>query len=218
MSTLKPWADGAFDLIVHAELHLRDNNDFDRRIAIISFDNAIEVTITTYLELNPIQRQGRTYPKVDVEKWQHNYHSKLDFFFAEIGKRGLTVSFDKSEVVWYHDVRNGQYHTGGPTIPQRRELAEIRKVALEIFSILFDVPDVENVLKARITELTNDNLPKRDKKTDRLIDVKYGFVTIAGMTYYASELLYNVDPVAYSTVAKEIEEELKAPTSTGSGV
>ncbi|MBN8721284.1 MAG: hypothetical protein J0M03_00035 [Acidobacteria bacterium] len=218
MSVLKPWADGAFDLIVHAELHLLGNNDFDRRIAIISFDNAIEVTITTYLELNPIQRQGKTYPRANVEIWQKNYHSKLDFFFAEITNRGLTVSFEKSEVVWYHDVRNGQYHGGGPTIPQRRELTEIRKVALDIFSILFDVSDVENLLKSRIADLTNSNLPKRDKNFDKLIDAKYGIVNIAGMTYYTSELLYNADPIAYSNLAKEIQEELKNKNSTGGTV
>ncbi len=53
MSRLKPWADSTFDLILHAELCLRKGSDFDRRIALISFDNAIEVAITTYLNSHP---------------------------------------------------------------------------------------------------------------------------------------------------------------------
>jgi hypothetical protein len=53
MNNLPPWADGPFELIVHAEMHLRKGEDFDRRIALISFDNSIEVSITTYLTLHP---------------------------------------------------------------------------------------------------------------------------------------------------------------------
>jgi hypothetical protein len=49
--SLPPWANGPFELLVHAEGHLRNGDDFDRRIALISFDNAIEVAITTYLTL-----------------------------------------------------------------------------------------------------------------------------------------------------------------------
>src|SRR5215218_8705880 len=58
---LRPWARGVFEIILHGELHYRAGEDFDRRMALISFDNAIEVAITTYLSLNPIQRQNRQY-------------------------------------------------------------------------------------------------------------------------------------------------------------
>ena len=84
MTTLHPWAIGPFELIVHAEGHRRADEDFDRRIALISFDNAVEVIITTYLTLHPIQRGGREYKKDDVDKWLKNYHSKLDFFESEM--------------------------------------------------------------------------------------------------------------------------------------
>src|ERR1051326_246445 len=161
MSQLPPWADGPFELIVHAELHRLDGDDFGRRIALVGFDNALEVAISTYLQLHPIQRQNRDYKKEDVQKWLKHYHSKLDFFFEEINVRGLTTSFEKSVCIWCHEVRNGQYHAGGPTMPRERELLEIRKAALEIFSVLFDVSAAEQVLNARIAELTEKNLPQR---------------------------------------------------------
>jgi hypothetical protein len=53
---LPPWAEGPFELIVHGEMHLRSGQEFDRRMALISFDNSIEVSIHTYLGLHPIQR------------------------------------------------------------------------------------------------------------------------------------------------------------------
>ena len=89
MSGLRPWAYGPFELIVHAENHLRDGGDFDRRMALISFDNSIEISITTYLNLNPIQRDGVQYKRENVNRWLENYHSKLDFFFDELKRRSL---------------------------------------------------------------------------------------------------------------------------------
>jgi hypothetical protein len=77
MTGLTPWARGPFELIRHAEGHLKAGTDFDKRMALISFDNAIEVAITTYLRLHPAQRSGKTYQRDAVDKWLANYHSKL---------------------------------------------------------------------------------------------------------------------------------------------
>ena len=215
MSALKPWADGPFELILHAELHLQSRNDFDRRIALISFDNAIEVAITTYLTLDPIQRQNKTYQRSDVDRWLNNYHSKLDFIFHEAASRGISISCDKGEIVWFHKVRNDQYHSGGPAVPRERELRDIRRSALEIFSILFDVPDVENLLKIRIAELTEASRPKRSDEADKLIDERYGVVRVAGMMYYTSELLFGVDPFAYATAFANIQSGVMEDDGSG---
>ena len=100
MTFLPPWTNGPFELMVHAESHLRVANDFDKRIALISYDNAIEVAITTYLQLNPIQRKGRSYDKADVEQSLKNYHTKLDFFEKEIESRKIPWHVDKSYIIW----------------------------------------------------------------------------------------------------------------------
>ena len=50
----KPWTDGPRELIQHALDHLVLGDDFDRRIAMVSIDNAVELTIKTYLGLPPI--------------------------------------------------------------------------------------------------------------------------------------------------------------------
>jgi len=92
----------------------------------------------------------------------------------------------------------------GRAFPGSAELADIRKYAIDIFSILFDVPDAENLLKIRLAELMEVGLPKRDKYKDLLIDEQYGVIGLAGSSYYASELLYGVDPVAYDSLATEL--------------
>jgi hypothetical protein len=149
---LKPWAARPFELIFHAEIHYRKGSDYDRRLALISFDNSIEVSITTYLSLNPLQRGNRQYPRKDIEKWLNNYHSKLDFFALDIQTRGLPEYKEKAEIVWYHDQRNEHYHGGGFGVPQQDTLDGIRQVALWVFSVLFVAADVEAILETAISK------------------------------------------------------------------
>ena len=218
MNTLKPWALGPFELLLHAEIHYRNGEDFDRRIAIVGYDNAIEVAIHTYLNLHPIQRQNRTYAKIDVEKWLENYHTKIDFFIAEATARNLTVVCDKAEFVWYHEVRNGQYHGGGATIPQGRELEGIRKAACWVFGTLFDVMDIEALLEQHLTRRSGDDLPKRTEESDRLIDREFGTADVAGKTFYTSEIIYSIDPVFYSELAADIKRRDESETGMNEDV
>jgi len=120
MNELPPWAKGPFELLVHAEGHLIVGEDFERRIALISFDNAIEVAIATYLTLNPIQRGKRSYKREDVEKWLNDYHTKLDFLESELAARGMPWLVEKSHLLWAHDHRNEQCHGGQKVLLKSR--------------------------------------------------------------------------------------------------
>jgi hypothetical protein len=202
---LPPWAEGPFEIILHGELHYRGGEDFDRRMALISFDNAIEVAIATYLSLNPIQRQGRSYPRADVDRWNTNFHAKLDFWECECTTRSIEVRIERSHVVWYHDLRNRQYHEGSPSTPNLRDLKGIREAALWIFSELYEVTDAEQVLNERIGAMTAPtDKPPRDAASDKTIDSAYGLVEVADSVYYTSELLHSFDPVAYKEIALEL--------------
>lgn len=197
MTTLPPWANGPFELLVHAEGHMRAGDDFDRRIALISFDNAIEVAITTYLTMQPALRGGRSYPKVDVEKWLDNYHTKLDFISIEITKRGTKWGVERSHIIWAHDHRNEQYHGGQKGTPEKSVLKVVRSAAIWIFSLLFDVPDAEVLLEQALLDQAPPPPPTRDDKYDVAIDERYGVLSVGEQRYYASELLFSIDPQAY---------------------
>lgn len=179
---LKPWAVRPFELIHHAEIHYRKDSDYDRRLALISFDNSIEVSITTYLSLNPIQRGNRTYAREDVKKWLVNFHTKLDFFTVEIQNRGLPEYKEKADIVWYHEQRNEHYHGGVSGVPEKRTLDEIRQVALWMFSVLFETPDVESKLEASLSKSdeglpsipANFVVPREPKSAEAIIDPDQG--------------------------------------------
>ena len=203
MSALKPWERGPFELIVHAEAHFRGGRDFDRRMAIISYDNSIEVSIHTYLDLHPIQRLNREYKTDQIRIWLENYHSKIDFFIEEVSSRGLSLVCDKAEFVWYHKVRNGQYHTGDPTIPQGEDVEGIREAALWVFGVLFEIEDMEQRL-AREMDLRFPSPPEREEEYDEAINDLYGEVTVGGRDYSVSEVLFAVDDAYYRKLGADL--------------
>lgn len=204
MTDLPPWAKGPFELLVHAESHLLGGEDFDRRIALISFDNTIEVAITTYLTLNPIQRGNRNYAKADTEKWLNNYYTKLDFFEEEVATRGLAWEVEKSHILWAHDQRNEQYHGGQKGTPEKHVLALIRKAALWVFSVLYDVSDAEQRLTQAIEEALPKPAPQHDDEYDRVIDRTYGMLDVCENSYYSSEILFAVDHSAYREIGERL--------------
>ncbi len=125
---------------------MRKGGDFDRRMALISFDNSIEVSISTYLTLHPSQRQERKYSKRDVEKWQENYHSKLDFLQFAIEKKNSEWKVSRTEITWVHSYRNKQYHGSTLGVPETKVIEVARSAAIWVFSLLFRVNDVEDEL------------------------------------------------------------------------
>jgi hypothetical protein len=206
MAPLPPWARGPFELLVHAEEHLRAGDDFDRRIALIGFDNAIEIAIAAYLSLKPIQRRNRSYPVADVNKWLANYHTKLEFLEGEIAARRSTWLVDRTHILWCHDSRNEQYHGGYRGVPEKGDLHIARCAALWVFSFLFDVDDAEERLAQAIAEKLPPPAPERNPAYDTAIDGAYEAIDIGGHTYSTSEVLYSLDYEAYRELGIELSQ------------
>jgi hypothetical protein len=206
MSKLPPWTDGPFELLVHAEMHLRAGEDFDRRLALISFDNAIEVSITTFLTLHPIQRNGKTYKRDDVDKWLENYHSRLDFLGSELANLGQEWIVERTHIVWAHAQRNEQYHAGNQGVPDRKCLAIAKQAALWVFGMLFGVANPEAELNSVVAQKLPPEPPKRVKAYDQAIDNEFGAIAIGDCLYSASEVIFSLDYDAYREVGTELCE------------
>ena len=205
MTYIPLWANGPFELLIHGETHFLRGDDFDRRIALISFDNSIEIAITTYLTLHPEQRGNRQYVRVNVENWLNDYHSKLDFLEFEIESRDEKWVVEKENIIWVHRQRNEQYHGGNGTIPELRVLDIARKSALWVFSFLFELSDAETELENTILSrnlLQVTNLPEDD--LDEAIDSEYDIIEIGEQAYLASEVLYAVDYTAYRDIGETL--------------
>lgn len=206
MSKLPPWTDGPFELLVHAEMHLRAGEDFDRRLALISFDNAIEVAVTTFLTLHPIQRNGKTYKCDDVEKWLANYHSRLDFLDAELKAQGQEWTVERSHIVWAHNQRNEQYHAGNQGVPDKKCLGIAKEAALWVFGILFGVSNPEAELNSAVAQRLPPERPKRNRSYDKAIDGEFGAIAVGSCLYSASEVIFTLDYDAYRDLGTELSE------------
>lgn len=123
----------------HAEEHQQVNEEFDRRIALIGYDNAIEVSISTYLQLHPEQRGKTSYKNERVDEWLKNFHNLIDFFFdVFLVSTDQAIDISKQTVIHYHTLRNDLYHKGKTLTPTQRDIKGAYEAALSIFSILFN--------------------------------------------------------------------------------
>ena len=62
MSSLKPWAEGPFELILHAEVHRLAGDDIDRRIAFIILAIAA-AALLCWLQLVLAKRESKALPR-----------------------------------------------------------------------------------------------------------------------------------------------------------
>lgn len=168
---LKPWARGPFELIRHAEGHLKQGTDFDRRMALISFDNAIEMSIISYLSLNPIQRSDQIFKREDVDRWSKNYHSKLEFFEYYVEQvLSQKMKTPRDEIIYYHNLRNELYHKGNGFVPQLEDIQKIREISLWIFSTLFEVAGEDILLNVMQDNIAAEPAPPPYGDSESLSD------------------------------------------------
>jgi hypothetical protein len=159
-SDLAPWARGPFELIKHADGHLKEASDTDRRIAIIGFDNAIEVCIDVFIKLHPKLRGGVELRQDEVEKAIRNYHTKIEWLDKYVEANNLEIEFSIEEIVWYHSLRNELYHSGNGMVPEMHVLEGARSAALAVFNTLF---------KADINSILGVESPKLTKPSERIL-------------------------------------------------
>jgi hypothetical protein len=133
----RPWTRGPLELIRHADGHLQNAGDTDRRIALIGFDNAIEVCIDVFIKLHPKLRQGAQIKNEDAEKALRNYHTKIEFLDEFVARQNTALDVSIEVIVWYHSLRNELYHSGNGMVPELHVVAGARAAAFAVFKALF---------------------------------------------------------------------------------
>ncbi len=101
--------------------------------------------------------------------------------------------------------------------PEKNVLKIVRDAALWIFAVLFDVSDVETLLGKAILDSAPPAAPIREKALDVAIDAKYGIIEIGEESYYASELLFAVDYVAYRDLGGRLCTQAEESDTTAEG-
>lgn len=127
-------------------------------MALISFDNSIEVAITTYLSLREDQRgrevAAEALKLIDV----NNFNLKVEFLYRHTQDTGLDPPppHKEVEVKWSHGHRNKLYHDGRGFVPDEGAMTIARDTAFWAVSVLFQCD--------ALTIVTNQLDKSRDKR------------------------------------------------------
>lgn len=130
-----PWVSGPGELLRHGLEHLQDDTDINRRLAMISIDNAVELMIKTYLGLprrvTDISISRRRYQEIS-----ESFPQLLDALeeYAADKLDGINLG----EIEWYHRARNQLYHQGYGLTAERDKVEVYAELAQILFHNLFD--------------------------------------------------------------------------------
>jgi hypothetical protein len=80
------WASGAIELFKHADLHIKLESAFDKRIAFISIDNSVETAIRTFISL-PQEKSGVRFPPKEVDDAVNSFPKLVALVFKYASER-----------------------------------------------------------------------------------------------------------------------------------
>lgn len=130
-----PWASGPAEILKHGLQLLQKDNDTNRRLAMISIDNAVELTIKTYLGL-PKRVTNLNISRSEYQGFAESFPKLLDAL--ETYASDKLDGIDLGEIEWYHRLRNQLYHQGNGLTVERDKVEIYAELANVLFANLFD--------------------------------------------------------------------------------
>jgi hypothetical protein len=147
--TQHPWASGTSEILQHGLSLLRKDSDTNRRLALLSIDNSVELAIKTYLSL-PRRATNINLGRKEYLEISESFPRLLDALEQHAAEK--LEEIDLSDIEWFHRLRNELYHQGnGPTV-EKTKVENYSELAKLLFRNLFEF-DVETVDKNESTDL-----------------------------------------------------------------
>lgn len=143
-----PWASGPGEILRHGLDLLKKDSDTNRRLAMISIDNAVELTVKTYLGL-PNRVTGLHISRKEFQEISESFPAMLDALEKYAADK--LTGIDLGEIEWYHRLRNQLYHQGNGLTVERTKIEIYAQLANTLFENLFGVKLVQKVSES--TEL-----------------------------------------------------------------
>jgi len=129
-----PWTNGPKEILKHGLDLLKRDSDTNRRLAIISIDNSVELMIKTYLGL-PKRINGLKVTRKEFEDFAESFPKLLDAL--ETFAPDKLIGIDLGEIEWYHRLRNQLYHQGNGLTVEKTNVEVYAELANLLFKNLF---------------------------------------------------------------------------------
>jgi uncharacterized protein YutE (UPF0331/DUF86 family) len=136
VSDFPHWATGPSEILQHGIELLGDDSDKNRRLAMISIDNSVELMMQTYIQL-PRRVTGLDISRSKRDEYCKNFPSLLDGIEENAAVK--IVGFDLGHIEWFHRLRNQLYHDGNGLTVERTKVEVYAELAQRLFESLFEV-------------------------------------------------------------------------------
>ena len=140
-----PWAQGPREILVHVMDLIEKDTDPSRRIAFLLADNAVELTIKTFLSL-PERVTAINLARRKFDEIAESFPTLIGALetYASEKVQGL----DLGQLEWLHRVRNQLYHSGQGLTVQRSLVEAYAALANALFQRLFG----ESLVKVNVSQ------------------------------------------------------------------
>jgi len=136
-----PWASGPGEILKHGISLLKKDSDTNRRLAMISIDNAVELMIKTYLGL-PNRITGLKIPRKELQEISESFPQLLDALEKYASEK--IVGINLGEIEWYHRLRNELYHQGNGLTVEKDKINVYAELSNLLFENLFGEKLIES--------------------------------------------------------------------------
>lgn len=128
------WASGPGEILRHGLTLLKTDTDTNRRLAMISIDNSVELMMQTYITL-PKRLTGLAITRRERDEICSSFPSLLDGIELHASEKILGINL--GEIEWFHRLRNELYHQGNGLTVERRKVEVYAELANVLFENLF---------------------------------------------------------------------------------
>jgi hypothetical protein len=130
----RPWFSGPRENLEHGISLLETDSDKNRRLAMLSIDNAVELMVKTFLGL-PRRVTGLNLARQKLNEISESFPKLLDALEEHAGDK--LSGIDLGEIEWYHRLRNQLYHQGNGLTVEKDKVLVYAELAQILFSNLF---------------------------------------------------------------------------------
>jgi hypothetical protein len=222
--TTKPWVSGPRELLNHAKEHINTGKPIDYRLAMISIDNSVELSIRTFLGL-PKRIRGSEGPLRKELESAFGFPELLDLIekYDEEHLSGIELG----DIEWYHRLRNQLYHDGNGITVDPEIVDAYHQIAILLFQNLFETISETTTetsaatllgnfvikwasLEMRLRKLAEIYLPKHDRGYRTVISYFDGLIAkgVIPPTYRSQvdQLFHMRSSMIHSTQPPKSEE------------
>ncbi|EPR08078.1 hypothetical protein [Ruminiclostridium papyrosolvens] len=136
MMERQPWSSGPGEILEHGLSLLKNDSDVNRRLAMISIDNSVELMIKTFLGL-PKRITGIHLSRKEYDQISESFPCLIDAIEQYSGDK--LKGIDLGEIEWFHRLRNQLYHQGNGLTVERSKVEIYSELAKLLFKNLFGI-------------------------------------------------------------------------------